>query len=176
MAIDRIEYDKASRLRNFYYGDEDYKLIGSINKIQCFVSVQDEVMMDVTFVSPKNSKCGYTVCEIGLTRGNDENPVWGIDITRVDSRFQGHGLAPKFYKFLISKLGITLKAGSMQSPGGRIIWTQLSNLNNVTVYAKTKNGKPYQVDSNDEGTELVSSGRYQIYDGKSETELFAFAA
>ena len=176
MSIDRIEYDKASRLRNFYYGDEDYKLIGSINKIQCFISVQDEVMMDVTFVSPKNEKCGYTVCEINLTRSNDEVPVWGVDITRVDSRFQGYGLTPKFYKFLMKKLDITLKAGCMQSPGGRIIWTQLSNLDNVTVYAKTKNGKPYLVEPNDEGTELLSGGRYQLYDGTSKIDMFAVSA
>jgi len=176
MAIERIDYSKGSRLRSFYYGDEDYKLIGSTNKLACYVSVQDEVMMEVVFVSPKSEKCGYTVCEVQLSRGNDENPVWSVDLTRVDIRFQGYGLVPKLYRYLISKLNITLQAGSMQSPGGRMIWAQLSDLDNVTVYAMTKHGQSYRVDINDEGTELIAKSRYRLYDGSSNIQLFAYAS
>jgi len=176
MAIERIDLNKGSRLRSFYYGDEDYRFIGSTNKLACYAYVQDEVMMEIVFVSPKNEKCGYTVCEIQLSRGNDENPVWSVDLTRVDIRFQGHGLVPKFYRYLISKLGITLQAGSCQSPGGRMIWAQLSDLDNVLVYAKTKNGKSYRVDINDEGTELIAKSRYHLYDGSSNIQLFAYAS
>jgi hypothetical protein len=176
MAISRIHISKGSRLRSFYYGDEDYKLIGSANKLACYVSVQDDVMMEAVFVSPKNERCGYTVCEVQLSRVNDENPVWSADTTHVDTRFQGYGIVPRLYRYLIIKLNITLQAGSMQSPGGRMIWARLSDLNNITVYSKTKNGKPHHVETNDEGTELISDGHYQIYDGASNIQLFASAA
>jgi hypothetical protein len=62
-----------------------------------------------------------------------------IQIMRIDSQYQGYGLAPKIYKQIMKSTGKILEAGSTQSAGGRSIWYSLCKMSGVTVYAVYNN-------------------------------------
>ena len=173
MAIDRIEYPQQGNNPNFDLNNDIYTLIGSFRSMKCF-RYEGKVSTTIVFVLPKNSVSGYSVCEIDLAL--IKQGVWRVDHVKVDQRFQGFGLVPSFYKFIMKKLDIILEAGMCQSPGGRYIWAQLSKVKDVTVFAKSVNSKAYSVECDDSDRELVIDGPYQLYDGSSKIRLFAAIA
>jgi hypothetical protein len=179
MAIDRIEYSQQGNNRDFSMDDDTYTLIGSFRRIKCF-AYEGKLTKTIVFVLPKNSVAGYSVCEIELSQINinryEKSVAWRVTHVKVDQRFQGYGLVPSFYKFIMKKLGIILEAGTCQSPGGRYIWAQLSKVKDVTVFAKSVNSKAYSVECDDSDRELVIDGPYQLYDGLSKIRLFAAIA
>lgn len=179
MAIDRIDLPQSGNNRDFCMSDDMYTLIGSVRSIKCF-AYEGKVTKTIVFVLPKNNVSGYSVCEIELSQINkkvyEKSVAWQVDHVKVDQRFQGYGLVPRFYKFIMKKLGIILEAGTCQSPGGRYIWAQLSKVKDVTVFAKSVNSKAYSVECDDSDRELVIDGPYQLYDGSSNIRLFAAIA
>jgi hypothetical protein len=173
MSIDRIELPQQGKNLNFDLNDDTYTLIGSLRSMKCFL-FEGKVTKTIVFVLPKSRASGYSVCEIDLARIKQR--VWRVDNVRVDQRFQGFGLVPRFYKYIMKKLDIILEAGTCQSPGGRYIWAQLSKVKDVTVFAKSVNSKAYSVECDESDRELIIDGPYQLYDGTSNMRLFATIA
>jgi len=102
-----------------------------------------------------------------------ERGSWHVDLLQVDSRYKGKNLAVKLYTFLLKDEGITLRAGSSQSAGGRYVWNKLSRHKDITVYAKKS---PYSkvIDFPRSGQRELVSRRFDLYD--SNAEIFAIAA
>ena len=102
-----------------------------------------------------------------------ERGSWHVDMLQVDSRYKGKNLAVKLYTFLLKDEGITLRAGSSQSVGGRYVWNKLSRHKDVTVYAKKS---PYSkvIDFPRAGKRELNSNRFDLY--SDNAEIFAIAA
>jgi len=109
------------------------------------------------------------VALVGLSKARN---VWCINVLKVDSRFRGDNLAIKLYKFILTKLDITLKAGDSQSPGGRYVWNKLYKTAGVVIYARKS---PYSkiVDFPKAGKHELVCGQFDLYD--SIAEIFAVA-
>ena len=102
-----------------------------------------------------------------------ERGSWHVDLLRVDSRYKGKNLAVKLYTFLLKDEGITLRAGSSQSAGGRYVWNKLSRHKDITVYAKKS---PYSkvIDFPRAGKRELTANRFDLYG--SDAEILAIAA
>ena len=101
-----------------------------------------------------------------------ERGAWHVDMLNVDSRYKGNNLAIKVYKFLMRKMDITLKAGSVQSAGGRYVWNKLSKTPGVVVYAKKS---PYSkvIDFPKAGKRELVGKMFDLYG--TNAEIFAVA-
>ena len=99
-----------------------------------------------------------------------ERGSWHVDMLQVDSRYKGKNLAVKLYTFLLKDEGITLRAGSSQSVGGRYVWNKLSKTPGVVVYAKKS---PYSkvIDFPKTGKRELVGKVFDLYD--SNAEIFA---
>lgn len=156
---------------------EDWKKIGSFSKLQVWVDdSMDESMwvevVDTSVVHGRSPQRVKRVLEIQLAK--TEFKAFHVDITRLDYKYAGRGIAAKAYRYLIKKLGITLQAGSAQSPGGRKVWFDLARRNDLEVYAKTKYGQSYYVEV-DRTTRECFVPTKEIYDGNREMYMFASA-
>jgi len=102
-----------------------------------------------------------------------ERGSWHVDLLQVDSRYKGKNLAVKLYTFLLKDEGITLRAGSSQSAGGRYVWNKLSRHKDITVYAKKS---PYSkvIDFPRAGKRELTANRFDLYG--SNAEILAIAA
>ena len=98
--------------------------------------------------------------------------AYHVDLMRVSSRYQGHGIAPLLYRFLLRKLGIILQAGTSQSVGGRKLWAQLAKMKGVTVFATTKRSKTALVLDIDKDDEELTDESVKLYDGRT---IYTFA-
>ena len=76
-----------------------------------------------------------------LTLREQRENMYAIEMVRVDSKYQGFGLANKVYKKLMDKYGITLITDEYQTPGGQHIWCKLFETKGVQVHAIKGNGK-----------------------------------
>ena len=93
-----------------------------------------------------------------------------IAMVQIDSKYQGFGLAPKIYRYLMKKIGVTLKAGTQQSYGGRSIWNDLAAYKDVQVVGK-KNKDCYDMEAGEEremttgikGVNCYDSGKFTAY-------------
>ena len=70
----------------------------------------------------------------------------------------------------MKKIGLTLKAGTQQSPGGRFIWNELAKYKDVQVVGK-KNKECYDMEAGEEremstgidGVNCYDSGNFTAY-------------
>ena len=156
----------------------DWSRIGSFSKLQVWIddSYDGDMIwvevVDTSVVHGKSPQRVKRVIEIQLSKTTFK--AYHIDITRLDHKYAGRGIAAKAYRYLIKKLGITLQAGSCQSKGGRKIWFDLAQCRDLNVYAKSKCGKPYIVGIDCEERE-VWLPKKEIYDGSKEMYVFASA-
>lgn len=176
--MDRITMKKKESLGFFdtQATYDDWKKIGSFSKLQVWIETTDESMwvevVDTSVVHGRSPQRVKRVLEIQLTK--TEFKAFHVDITRLDSKYAGRGIAAKAYRYLIKKLGITLQAGSAQSPGGRKVWFDLARRNDLEVYAKTKYGQSYYVEVDRAARECFVPTK-EIYDGNREMYMFASA-
>ena len=101
--------------------------------------------------------------------------AYHVDMMRVSHRYQGHGIAPLLYRFLLRKLGIILQAGTAQSLGGRKLWAQLGKMKGVQLFAATPRGKRAHVLEVDTEDEELYNENIDLYDGRT-VYTFAVAA
>ena len=76
-----------------------------------------------------------------LTLRKQRENLYAIEMVRVDSKYQGFGLANMVYKKLMDKFGISLITDEYQTPGGQHIWCKLFETKGVQVHAIKGNGK-----------------------------------
>jgi len=98
--------------------------------------------------------------------------AYHVDLMRVSDRYQGHGIAPLLYAFLLRKLGIILQAGTCQSAGGRKLWAQLGKMKGVKLFAATKRSKSAVVIDVDKDDEELTDESVKLYDGRT---IYTFA-
>jgi hypothetical protein len=96
-------------------------------------------------------------------------------MTQLDHRYGGRGIAAKAYRYIIKKLGLTIQAGTAQSKGGRKVWFDLAQINDLNVYVQSKYSKKYVVGIDTEEREVWHPMK-EIYDGDKEMYVFATAA
>lgn len=177
--MNRIDYTKQHNLGRFnpesYFTDE-YEYRGIVSGLsECGMWVEGEngdefIEIDIVLRRDTN-RLGYKrVMEISLSK---QKGSYIVDMARIDSRFQGHGIAPKIYKSIIKKLGIILQAGEMQSPGGRSIWARMANMKGIELFALDSRGKYYDVDVDE--NELMSDDE-RLYDGRRKMRVYAMVA
>ena len=76
-----------------------------------------------------------------LTLREQRENLYAVEMVRVDSKYQGFGLANRVYKKLMDKLGISMITDEYQTPGGQHIWCKLFETKGVQVHAVKGNGK-----------------------------------
>ena len=180
--MDRITMKKKLSLSYFdtKARDDCWVRLGSFSKLQVWVdnSMQKEGYLEVTVVdtkvvhgrSPQRVKI---VLQITLSVGDFKN-AFHIDMTQLDHRYAGRGIAAKTYRYIIKRMGITLQAGSCQSKGGRKVWFDLAQFNDLNVYTKSKGGRAAVVGIDEEEREVWHPTK-EIYDGMKEMFVFARA-
>tara|TARA_R110002167_G_scaffold139484_2_gene327071 strand:+ start:2911 stop:3468 length:558 start_codon:yes stop_codon:yes gene_type:complete len=178
--MDRITMKKKEALGFFDTKPtySDWRMIGSFSKLQVWVDdSMDESLwievVDTSVVHGRSPQRVKRVLEIQLSI--TEFKAFHIDMTRLDHRYAGKGIAAKAYRYIIKKLGITLQAGSAQSKGGRKVWFDLAQINDLNVYTKSKYSKEYVVGIDTEEREVWHPAK-EIYDGDKEMYVFAATA
>ena len=181
--MDRIDMKKKFALGYFdtKANDDTWVRLGSFSKLQVWVdnSMQDEGYLEVTVVdtsvvhgkSPQRVKI---VLEINLSTECFKD-AFHINMTRLDHRYGGRGIAAKAYRYIIKRMGITIQAGTIQSKGGRKVWFDLAQVNDLEVYTKSKFSKSYVVGIDEEEREIWHPAK-EIYDGDKAMYVFARAA
>lgn len=161
----RIDYPKNQRLGFFYPGHTDYEKVGSYRGLQIWANSDEEcILLEVVIPTPTKNKY-VRVMAVDLSRSDLCDNVWEVGTTAVSTAYQGFGLAPKIYRYLMKKTGITLQAGNSQSAGGRSIWHSLSKFEDVLILGK-RFRKPLLVLEADEDEKEITTGidKFEIYD------------
>lgn len=147
----RIDINALQRLRDFNPdNNSDYDHIGKMKGMDVYLC--DDFYYGIyskKFVLASSQKI---VAEVDLSKV--KHNIWTIDWVAVDDLYKGNNIAPLFYRYILRKCKITLKAGSTQSPGGRYIWNELAKYKDVLVFAY-KNRTAHVLDPGEEG-ELTS--------------------
>ena len=179
--MERIGYSKRVK---FYPEELEGEYIGKLKGMLVYVEGEagDELINAKLYL---NKPTGVRVvryqpiAELNLSSGSlgYTKNAYHADLSQIDYRFQGHGLMPLLYRFLLRRMGIAIQAGVSQSPGGRSIWAKLSKMPGVLVFAtlttrKTKNIFPIELDKEDEE---LHHDELEIYDGDQEVYAYATA-
>ena len=114
-----------------------------------------------------------------LTLREQRENVYAVEMVRVDSKYQGFGLANKVYKKLMDKYGISLITDEYQTPGGQHIWYKMFETKGIQVHAVKGNGKRtprvlHEVKRDDISSRLQVEGADAWYE--AETNKWAFVA
>lgn len=173
--MQRIEMGKRSGLGRFKIVEgitDTFEFVGQCKNLMVYVD-QWPGHMEVEVVDPTNcNRSGLKrVMNIQLSKYKNS---WHVDLVRVDSKYQGNNIAPKIYAYLIKRLNIVLKAGKLQSAGGRRIWASLSKIKGVQMYAMDRQANVYHIDDDIDLGELESQ-EIDIYDGRKQISVFAVA-
>ena len=171
--MERIDMSKrvslpAERPQGTYVG----KLRGMLVYLEG--DVGDYIINVTVYHNQKVSGGKYrTIAQLSLSTDYADG-AYHVDLMRIDYRFQGHGIAPLIYRYVMRKLGIILQAGTSQSAGGRKLWAQLVKMKDITVFAQTRRGKAHilELDKDDEELHCES---LNIYDGHQQVYTFAMA-
>lgn len=170
--MDRIDMSK-----RIVIGREvpDGTYIGKLRGMRVYLegSVGDDIICVRTYLDKVYPGGKYQpVADLNLSKDYCDG-AYHVDLMRVDHRFQGHGLAPLLYRYVLRKLGIVLQAGKYQSAGGRKLWAQLAKMKDVTVFACYRRGKEALViDDLDQDDEELHHESVKLYDGRT---IYTFA-
>ena len=177
--MDLIRYPRKHDLG--YHNVNDLIYIGSTSGLAVYY-INNEPSPGLEtywFHDPEDTdKSGNMRVVAEMTLRESKRHVYEVDVMVIDSHFQGLGLAPKLYAYILRKLNITLQAGTQQSPGGRSIWKRLAQRKDVLVYGKTPHGRPVPMYEDPESGDLKPLCRLDIslYDGDREFYMYAVRA
>jgi len=181
--MERIVYGEGrQRLRKFTPSC-NYDRIGSYRGLSVWmakgfgvthIEVCSEKDKDLGRLFGRETKSNLTrVMSIHLTKSRARlfKDSYEVSMVIIDSKYQGYGLAPKIYRYLMKKVGITLKAGNCQSYGGRSIWNELANYKDVEVVGSKSGYGVMDMESGDEremstgidGVQCYDSGKFTAY-------------
>ena len=161
--------------------NEDYKLVGKYKGLYIWVDdnegkfLQMEVCTDnnsLSYLFGRKSKSYNRVMTLDLDRSRSRlfKNSYEISMVAIDGRYQGFGLSAKIYRYLMKKTGITLKAGTQQSIGGRAIWNELAKYKDVQVVGKKNKycydmevGEEQEMSTGIDGVNCYDSGNFTAY-------------
>lgn len=151
--------------------------IGSVRGMLVYLEgdVGDETIFVNVYRSGKTKHGTYQqIADLSLSKEYFKN-AYHVDLMRVDHRFQGHGLAPLIYRYIMKKLGIIIQAGTMQSAGGRKLWAQLAKTKGVAIFAAYRRSKELVRIELDKEDEELHHESIKMYDGPRSVYTFAMA-
>jgi len=143
------------------------------------VYLEGEVGDEVIFVQVyENLDLGggkyQPIADLNLFNGRAKG-AYHVDLMRVDYRYQGHGIAPLVYRYVLRKLGIVIQAGECQSAGGRKLWAQLAKMGGVMVYGLHRRSSEAHTFDMDEAEDELTHESIKVYDGPRSFYTFAVA-
>ena len=159
----------------------DWTLLGSFRKLQVWVddSLMAEGLLEIEVVDPtaahgRSPQRKKRVLEVQLSKSDNFTNSWHVNMTRLDSKYAGRGIAAQAYRYIIKKMDLLLEAGGSQSKGGRKVWYDLAQIKDLTVYGQTKFGKQNPIKLDHVNREVKLDNK-EIYDGPKEMFVFACA-
>lgn len=178
--MNRIDIGKRIVLRQEV---PDGKFVGKLRGMLVYMEgeVGDDCIMVMVYQAKhkgyyhkKDSKY-QPIAELTLSTEMFDN-AYHVDMMRIDYRFQGHGIAPLLYRYLLRRLGIIIQAGTMQSAGGRKLWASLAKMKDVLVFASyRRGGRIFEIDVDEDAEEMCCDGA-KLYDGQRSMYTFAVSA
>jgi len=175
--MERIDMKKRVRMgrHNPYTRHETF--VGKLRSMLVFADGNFEdndttVLFYVYHGVPDSRGRHEQIADLCLTNDICEN-AYHVDLMRVNSRFQGFEIAPKLYYYIMKKFNIVIQAGSVQSAGGRKIWSKLCGMKNVVLFG-TAGKKFLQMDIDDETGELCADGAIVYSDAGTRFKTFAY--
>jgi len=172
--MDRINIEKKQSLSREKNPWEDMDYFGKCRGYEVYRYILSDTHI-FALIDPENhtSKGYQTVAEIQLTRSY-MNRSWQCSFSRVDSKYQGRGIAFYAYKFIM-RLGYVLEAGHSQSIGSRKLWWKLSKDRNVQMIAKEKYSREgWIMPERDNKKKELKSDFFDIYEGAREVNVYAY--
>ena len=176
----RIVYGEGRQKLGSFKPDSQYARIGSYKGLGVWMAKGYEYMsvrvccekrsnLARLFGNKANYDCVMSI-HLEKSRARLFKESYEIAMVQIDSKYQGFGLAPKIYRYLMKKIGLTLKAGTQQSYGGRSIWNDLAAYKDVQVVGK-KNKDCYDMEAGEgremstgiKGVNCYDSGKFTAY-------------
>lgn len=115
------------------------------------------------------------IAQLDLSKKIFKN-AYHVDFMQIDHQYQGHGIAPMLYRYIMKKLGIIIQAGTLQSPGGRKLWAQLAKTTGVSIYAAYRRSQELIQIEIDKEDEELNHESIKMYDGPRSVYTFAMAS
>lgn len=103
--------------------------------------------------------------------GTPFGKAWKVAFMAFNPRYQGQGIPPRFYAWLINNADLTgikvIKAGTSQTLGSKLLWSQLSKMLKVVAYdPETDKKSSVQV-----GPDRLLTGDFPIYNDKRTADI-----
>lgn len=159
----------------------DWTLLGSFRKLQVWIddSLLIEGHIDIEVIDPtishgRSPQRKKRVLEVQLSKSENFTNSWHVNMTRLDHKYAGRGIAAQAYRYIIKKMDLLLEAGNSQSKGGRKVWYDLAQIKDLVVYGQTRFGQQNLIELDHENREVKLQNK-QIYDGPKEMFVFACA-
>lgn len=177
--MDRIDMSKKLTLRPH---TPEGRFVGRLRKMLVYIEgdIGEDVVLIVVYrdldsrLNRKSFKKLQPIAELSLSKEYCDG-AYHVDLMRIDYRYQGNGIGPMLYRYILRKFPIMLQAGTMQSLGGRKIWAALAKMPDISVFAAYRRGKQaFEIDLDDEDEELRHDD-IQLYDSQRKVYTFAMA-
>lgn len=180
----RIVFDNDRLHLGLFTPTEDHKLIGKYRGLYLWVDANDgkfleiEVCRDRSYSNLRDifgiktkSYDRIMTLDLEQSRSRVFKKSFEVSMVNIDGRYQGFGLAAKVYRYLMKKTGVTLKAGSQQSIGGRAVWNELAKYKDVQVVGKKDSsglidmeaGEDREMTTGIDGVNCYDSGTFTAY-------------
>ena len=157
--MNRIEVRKDMRLGKIAPSRvPDCALASTYDNLEMWVDTE-ETTYKVVYIADATTR--DIVARVALSRVRSR--VWEVDMCSIDSKYQGFGIAPSLYYWIMLSLDISLKAGYQQSPGGRGIWYDLAALPEVSVLVRRR-GSEFAFAERDDEMREVCSDQFDCYE------------
>ena len=172
--MDRIEMNKRVTLATHR---PQGRYVGRLKSMLVYLegSIGDDIIYVQVYNAQKRADGKHKIIA-DLNLSNDYcKGAYHVDLMRIDSRYQGNGIAPLLYRYVMKRLGVIIQAGTRQSAGGRKLWAQLAKTPGIEIFAAYRRGKELvQIGIDDEDEELHHD-TMKLYDGGRSVYTFAMA-
>lgn len=141
--MDTVDIRKSERINKVQL-NEDYTYIGNIGNIIVYSYSTDDEEYLVRLCIDTGGRSMTCVGVLDLAK--DHKGVYSVLMVRIAKEYQGFNIAPKLYRMVMKKLGISISTYNCQSLGGRSIWTRLFQLKDVQIASYRRgSGTPRKV-------------------------------
>ena len=130
--METIDIRKSERINKVKL-DEDYTYLGHIGDILVYSYSTDDEEYLVRLLIDTGGRSMTCAGVLDLTK--DHKGVYSVLMVRIAKEYQGFDIAPKVYRMVMKKLGISISTHNCQSLGGQSIWTRLFRQKGVQIAA-----------------------------------------
>lgn len=170
----RIELQQSQTLGtakiDYLINEEDYEYAGMCSGMAVYSTPFDKSFTEIEVLDLSTTRRNKTRRIMQITLTYTKRGSYTVEMVSIDRKYQGHGIAPRIYRYIMRKFGIVLEAGSQQSPGGRSVWAALSKMTRITMHAIDSKFNFYDVEAID--GELISDD-IDVYNGRKVVRVLA---